>query len=119
MPILKVEDLKVHFPIKGGILGRTIDHVRAVDGVSLNIERGTTYGLVGESGSGKTTTGRAIVGLNRVTSGKIYFEGEDITNIRRSKAPFRRNIQMIFQDPYSSLNTRKRGLDIIAEAIRY
>lgn len=118
MPILKVEDLKVHFPIKGGIFGRTVDYVRAVDGVSLEIERGTTYGLVGESGSGKTTTGRAIVGLNRVTSGKIYFEGEDITNIRRSKAPFRRNIQMIFQDPYSSLNPRKRVLDIIAEPLR-
>lgn len=118
MPILKVEDLKVHFPIQGGILGRTIDHVRAVDGVSLNIERGTTYGLVGESGSGKTTLGRAVIGLNRVTSGKVIFEGEDITNIRRSRAPFRRDIQMIFQDPYSSLNGRKRVLDIIAEPLR-
>ncbi|HLS60242.1 MAG TPA: ATP-binding cassette domain-containing protein [Virgibacillus sp.] len=118
MPILEVENLKVHFPIKGGVFGRTVDHVRAVDGVSLNIERGSTYGLVGESGSGKTTTGRAIIGLNRVTEGRVIFEGEDITNIRRSRAPFRRDIQMIFQDPYSSLNARKRVIDIIAEPLR-
>lgn len=118
MPILKVEDLKVHFPIKGGIFGRTVDHVKAVDGVSLEIEAGTTYGLVGESGSGKTTTGRAIVGLNRATAGKVFFEGEEITNTRRSRADFRRHIQMIFQDPYSSLNPRKRVLDIVAEPLR-
>jgi len=118
MPILRIEDLKVHFPIKGGIFGRTVDHVRAVDGVSLNIEKGTTYGLVGESGSGKTTAGRAVLGLNKVTAGNIFFEGEEITNIRKSRAPFRRDIQMIFQDPYSSLNGRKRVLDIIAEPLR-
>lgn len=118
MPILRVEDLKVHFPIKGGIFGRTVDHVKAVDGVSLEIEKGTTYGLVGESGSGKTTTGRAIIGLNRITSGRVFFEGEEITNTRRSRASFRRNIQMIFQDPYSSLNARKRVLDIVAEPLR-
>src|SRR5690625_5650030 len=88
IPILEVENLKVHFPIKGGVFGRTVDHVRAVDGVSLNIERGSTYGLVGESGSGKTTTGRAIIGLNRVTEGRVIFEGVDITYIRRSRAPF-------------------------------
>src|SRR5699024_9380551 len=118
MPILRIEDLKVHFPIKGGIFGRTVDHVRAVDGVSLNIEKGTTYGLVGESGSGKTTAGRAVLGLNKVTAGNIFFEGEEITNIRKSRAPFRRDMQMIFQDPYSSLNGRKRVLDIIAEPLR-
>src|SRR5690625_5572241 len=109
MPILEVENLKGHFPIEGGVFGRTVDHVRAVDGVSLNIERGSTYGLVGESGSGKTTTGRAIIGLNRVTEGRVIFEGEDITNIRRSRAPFRRDIQMIFQDPYSSLNADRKS----------
>src|SRR5690625_5581225 len=116
--MLEVENLKVHFPIKGGVFGRRVDHVRAGDGVCLNIGGGSTYGLVGESGSGKTTTGRAIIGLNRVTEGRVIFEGEDITNIRRSRAPFRRDIQMIFQDPYSSLNARKRVIDIIAEPLQ-
>lgn len=118
MPILKIKNLKVYFPIKGGIFSRTVDYVRAVDGISLEIEQGTTYGLVGESGSGKTTTGRAIVGLNRATEGKIIFDGEDITNQRRSRADFHRHVQMIFQDPYSSLNPRKRILDIVAEPLR-
>src|SRR5690625_1145841 len=75
MAFLKVEDLQVHFPIKGGIFGRVVDHVKAVDGVSLSLERGQTYGLVGESGSGKTTTGRAIIGLNDITSGSVHFDG--------------------------------------------
>lgn len=118
MPILRVEDLKVHFPIKGGIFSRTVDYVRAVDGVSLDIEKGTTYGLVGESGSGKTTTGRAIVGLNKATSGKIFYEGNEITNTKRARANFHREVQMIFQDPYSSLNPRKRVIDIVAEPLR-
>ncbi|HLR15681.1 MAG TPA: ATP-binding cassette domain-containing protein [Bacillota bacterium] len=118
MSILKVEDLRVHFPIKGGIFGRTVDHVKAVDGVSLEIEKGTTYGLVGESGSGKTTTGRAIVGLNKMTTGKVFFEGEEITNFGKRKSGLHKDVQMIFQDPYSSLNGRKRVLDIIAEPLR-
>ena len=83
MAFLEVEDLKVHFPIQGGIFGRTVDHVKAVDGVSFSIEKGKTYGLVGESGSGKTTTGRAIIGLNKITSGKVIFDGHDITDLRR------------------------------------
>ncbi|MUK88746.1 ATP-binding cassette domain-containing protein [Ornithinibacillus sp. L9] len=118
MAFLDVENLKVHFPIKGGIFGRTVDHVRAVDGVSLSLEKGTTYGLVGESGSGKTTTGRAIIGLNNITSGKVTFEGKDITNLRRARADFRKDVQMIFQDPYSSLNPKKRVIDIVAEPLR-
>lgn len=118
MAYLEVKDLKVHFPIKGGIFGRTVDHVKAVDGVSLSLEKGMTYGLVGESGSGKTTTGRAIVGLNKVTEGKITYDGKDITGLRGSKLDFRKDIQMIFQDPYSSLNPRKRVLDIVAEPLR-
>lgn len=118
MSILKVEDLRVHFPIKGGIFGRTVDHVRAVDGVSLEIEKGTTYGLVGESGSGKTTTGRAVIGLNHMTTGKIFFEGEEIINLGKRKSGLHKDVQMIFQDPYSSLNSRKRVLDIIAEPLR-
>ncbi|MFD2209844.1 ABC transporter ATP-binding protein [Virgibacillus halophilus] len=118
MAFLEVKDLKVHFPIKGGVFGRTVDYVKAVDGVSLNIERGKTYGLVGESGSGKTTTGRAIIGLNHITSGKVLFEGKDITDTRKAKQDFRKDVQMIFQDPYSSLNAKKRVLDIIAEPLR-
>ncbi|MDY0409569.1 ABC transporter ATP-binding protein [Virgibacillus soli] len=118
MAFLKVEDLKVHFPIKGGIFGRTVDYVKAVDGVSLHIEKGKTYGLVGESGSGKTTTGRAIIGLNHKTAGKVTYEGQDITKLKRAKADIRREIQMIFQDPYSSLNPKKRVLDIVAEPLR-
>ncbi|MBP1970699.1 peptide/nickel transport system ATP-binding protein [Virgibacillus natechei] len=118
MGFLDVEDLKIHFPIKGGIFNRTMGHIKAVDGVSFSIEEGKTYGLVGESGSGKTTTGRAIIGLNDITSGKVTFEGKDITSKKSKTLDVRRDIQMIFQDPYSSLNAKKRVLDIIAEPIR-
>lgn len=118
MGFLEVKDLKVHFPIKGGILNRTVGHIKAVDGVSFTLEEGKTYGLVGESGSGKTTTGRAIIGLNDITSGQVLFEGKDITSRRSKTKEIRQDIQMIFQDPYSSLNPRKRVLDIIAEPIR-
>ncbi|MCZ0703634.1 peptide/nickel transport system ATP-binding protein [Natronobacillus azotifigens] len=117
MEFLKVEDLKIHFPIRGGLLNRKIDSVRAVDGVSFSIEQGKTYGLVGESGSGKTTTGRAIIGLNNITSGKVFFEGNDLTD-NSKKVDVRKDIQMIFQDPYSSLNPKKRVIDIVAEPLR-
>ncbi|TFB19215.1 ABC transporter ATP-binding protein [Filobacillus milosensis] len=116
MTLLKVNDLKVHFPIRGGILNRKIDAIRAVDGVNFEIRQGETYGLVGESGSGKTTTGKAVMGLNNITDGEIYFENELLN--KGSKVNIRRDIQMIFQDPYSSLNPRKRVFDIIAEPIR-
>lgn len=118
MGFLKVEDLKVHFPIKGGLFGRTLGHIKAVDGVSFSLEKGKTYGLVGESGSGKTTTGRAIIGLNHITSGEVTFEENDISNLRRAKSNVRKDIQMIFQDPYSSLNPKKRVIDIVAEPLR-
>lgn len=118
MSYLEVKDLKVHFPVKGGLFGRTLGHVKAVDGVNLSIEKGKTYGLVGESGSGKTTTGRAIIGLNKITSGQVLFEGQDITNIASASKAVRRDIQMIFQDPYSSLNPKKRVNDIISEPLR-
>lgn len=118
MAFLEVNDLKVHFPIKGGIFGRTVDYVKAVDNVSLSLEKGMTYGLVGESGSGKTTTGRAIIGLNKITAGEIIFEGRNINHLRGSKLDYRKDIQMMFQDPYSSLNPKKRVLDIIAEPLR-
>ncbi|QUW20572.1 ABC transporter ATP-binding protein [Sporosarcina sp. Marseille-Q4063] len=119
MSLLKVNDLKVHFPIRGGFFQRVVDHVRATDGVSFEIQPGETYGLVGESGCGKTTTGRAVIGLNKVTSGEILFEGKDLAKLRgREKRLHTRDIQMIFQDPYSSLNVRKRVLDIVAEPLR-
>jgi peptide/nickel transport system ATP-binding protein len=118
MALLNVKDLKVHFPIRGGIFRRVVGYVKAVDGVSLTIEQGQTYGLVGESGSGKTTTGRSIIGLNTMTSGKIWFEGENVSGVKKSRLAARRNIQMIFQDPYSSLNPKKRVLDIVAEPLR-
>ena len=118
MSYLKIKDLKVHFPIKGGIFGRTVDYVKAVDGVSFELEEGMTYGLIGESGSGKTTTGRAIIGLNDITEGSVYFNGKDITNERGRRESFRKEVQMIFQDPYSSLNPRKRVYDILKEPLR-
>ncbi|MFJ8244214.1 ABC transporter ATP-binding protein [Peribacillus asahii] len=119
MTLLKVEDIKVYFPIRGGLLHTVVDHVRAVDGVSFELQQGETYGLVGESGSGKSTTGKAIVKLHQVTAGTITFQGKDLTYLSRGEMkPFRKDIQMIFQDPYSSLNPKKRVLDIIAEPIR-
>jgi len=119
MTLLKVEDIKVYFPIRGGLFHTVVDHVRAVDGVSFELQQGETYGLVGESGSGKSTTGKAIVKLHQVTAGTITFQGRDLTYLSRGEMkPFRKDIQMIFQDPYSSLNPKKRVLDIIAEPIR-
>ncbi len=118
MALLEVRDLKVHFPIKGGILNRTVGHIKAVDGVNFSIEQGKTYGLVGESGSGKSTTGKAIIGLEQITEGQVIFNGEDITSMKNKTRDIRKDIQMIFQDPYSSLNPRKRVLDIIAEPLR-
>ncbi|AXI10129.1 ATP-binding cassette domain-containing protein [Oceanobacillus sp. 143] len=118
MAILEVEDLKVYFPIKAGIFNRTVDYIKAVDGVSFSIEQGRTYGLVGESGSGKSTTGRAVIGLENIYSGKVSFNGTDITKFGRKNSLLRKDIQMIFQDPYSSLNPRKRVVDIISEPLR-
>ena len=109
-----IEDLKVHYPIRSGFFNRVTDHVYAVDGVSLEIEEGKTYGLVGES-----TIGKAIIGLEHVTSGKVIYEGEDVTNkARRRTSDYNRNVQMIFQDSLSSFNPKKRILDIVAEPLR-
>ncbi len=119
MALLDIKDLKVHFYGRSGLLSRKKKPFKAVDGISFCIEEGQTYGLVGESGSGKTTTGRAIIGLNPLTSGNITFNGRDLTmERRRGKITFDRNIGMIFQDPYSSLNPKKRVLDIVAEPLR-
>ncbi|HBK5207242.1 TPA: ABC transporter ATP-binding protein, partial [Enterococcus faecium] len=110
---------KVHYPIRSGFFNRVTDHVYAVDGVDFIIEKGKTYGLVGESGSGKSTTGKAVVGLEKVTAGQIMYEGKDVTKrSNRKKMGYNKDVQMIFQDSMSSLNPKKRVLDIIAEPIR-
>jgi len=119
MALLEVKNLKVHFPTKGGILGRTVGWVKAVDDVSFEVNAGQTVGLVGESGSGKSTIGKAILGLVSLTGGQIVFGGEDITKyINKNRSPYRKSVQMIFQDVYSSLNAKERILDIIAEPLR-
>ncbi|MGM0123008.1 peptide ABC transporter ATP-binding protein [Enterococcus sp. AZ194] len=117
--LIQIKDLKVHYPIRSGFLNRVTDYVLAVDGVDFTIEKGKTYGLVGESGSGKSTTGKAIVGLEKVTSGEILYQGKDITKrSNRKQMDYNKDVQMIFQDAMSSLNPKKRVIDIIAEPIR-
>lgn len=119
MSLLKVEDLKVHFPIRGGIFRTVVDHVRAVDGISFELREGETYGLIGESGSGKSTAGKAILQLTKSTAGSILFENTNLNHLSKNKMrAFRQEIQMIFQDPYSSLNPKKRIIDIVAEPMR-
>ncbi|MGN6325169.1 ABC transporter ATP-binding protein [Pseudolysinimonas sp.] len=114
-PLLDVRDLVMHFPVKSrGIISHTVGHVKAVDGVSFTLEAGQALGLVGESGSGKTTTGRLVTRLQRPTSGQILFEGKDIAQASpRQLKPLRRDIQMIFQDPYTSLNPRQTVGEIV------
>jgi oligopeptide transport system ATP-binding protein len=117
-PLLKVKDLVKHFPIKGGLLNRTIDKVHAVDGVSFELAAGETLGVVGESGCGKSTTGRCILRLIEPTSGEVWFEGKNV--IAADKEQLRalaRDMQIIFQDPYASLNPRMTVSAIIGEAL--
>lgn len=119
MSFMQIRDLKVHYPIRGGFFNAVVDKVLAVDGISMELEKGKAYGLVGESGCGKSTTGKSIIGLEKITSGSIIYEGEDVTWKRRDrKSAYNRDIQMIFQDANSSLNPRKRVEDILAEPIR-
>ena len=115
-PLLTIQDLRVHFPVRGGVLLRQTGAVRAVDDVSLDIAPGETLGLVGESGCGKSTLGKAIVRLLKPTTGHIHFEGNDISHAsQRALRPLRRNFQMIFQDPVESLDPRMSVRAIIEE----
>ncbi|MBW5377579.1 ATP-binding cassette domain-containing protein [Brachyspira pilosicoli] len=114
-PLIEIQDLKQHFKIKGGLFGRNIQTVKAVDGVSFTINKGETFGLVGESGSGKTTLGRTLLHLYKPTSGKIFFNGEEVNE--NNYRQYAKRMQIIFQDPYASLNPRMTVEDIIGEAL--
>ena len=117
-PLLDIQNLSVHFPIRSGLLQRPTGVVKALDNVSLKIEKGSTLGLVGESGSGKTTMGRVIVRLIDPTSGSVSYQGEKISTLSGSSLrPYRKKIQMVFQDPYNSLNPRLRIGTILAEPL--
>ena len=119
-PLLEVTDLVKHFPVKRGLLiDRVVDRVKAVDGVSFSVGRGETLGLVGESGSGKSTLSRTILQLLKPTSGSVLFEGREIAGLsRRQMRPLRGEMQMIFQDPFASLNPRKRAGEIVGDPLR-
>ncbi len=118
-PLLRVDNLKVHFPVfKGAVFQHEVATVRAVDGVSFTLARGETLGLVGESGCGKSTTGLAAIRMLTPTSGRIEFEGQDISTLDKTQMqPLRRRMQMVYQDPYGSLNPRMKVRDIISEPL--
>jgi len=116
--LLKVTNLKQYFPIKGGILGRTVNYVKAVDDISFTIYEGETLSIVGESGCGKSTTGRAILRLDKPTSGRVEFDGVDLLTLSKKEMnKMRKHLQMIFQDPYASLNPRQTVRQILTEAM--
>ncbi|SFT03264.1 ABC transporter ATP-binding protein [Saccharopolyspora flava] len=118
--LVDLDDVKVHFPIKKGVvLDRTVGHVYAVDGVSLTIHRGETYGLVGESGCGKSTLGRAVLRLEKPTGGKVVFDGTDLSGMKGEKLRrMRQRMQMVFQDPLSSLDPRQSVESLLVEGMR-
>lgn len=117
--LLELCDLKKHFPIKSGLLQRTMGHIKAVDGINFKVKKGETIGIVGESGCGKSTAGRTIIRLYEPTDGKIIFKGRDISHLSEAelRKDIRKDIQMIFQDPFASLNPRKTLRSIIREPL--
>ncbi len=117
--IVSVQDLHVHFPITDGLFRRTVGWLKAVDGVSFDLARGETFSLVGESGCGKSTTALAVLKMQQATSGRIMFEGSDITHYSpAAMRPIRRGMQMVYQDPFGSLNPRMKVGDIVGEPLR-
>jgi oligopeptide transport system ATP-binding protein len=118
-PLLDVQDLRKYFPVRRDVLGRSQEHVRAVDGVSFRLQRGETLGLVGESGCGKSTTGRAILHLIKPTSGRLIYDGQDLADLDRAQSrAFRRRAQIVFQDPFGSLNPRMTVGGMLAEVLK-
>lgn len=118
--LIQVEDLKVYYPVKGGIINHVTGYTKAVDGVSFSIMEGEILGLVGESGCGKSTIGRQLVGLENPTEGKIYYEGRDLSLLKKKEMQkIRTQLQMVFQDPYSSLNPRKHIYEILSQPMLY
>ena len=115
-PVLEVRDLVKHYPVRRGLLRRPVGAVKAVDGVSLSLDSGRTLGLVGESGSGKSTLARVLVGIEKPTSGQVLVDGEDVARLSRAgRKQLRRDVQMVFQDPYTSLNPRMSVSEIVGE----
>lgn len=116
--LLEVRQLRVHYPVYGGLLRRVVNQVKAVENVSFSIRKGTTMGLVGESGSGKSTLGRALIRLTPTTGGEVLYRGENLLTLSNSQfRPYRKRMQMIFQDPFNSLNPRLKVLSIVGEAL--
>lgn len=116
--LLRVENLKLYFPIKGGFLGRTVNHVKAVDGISFSVLEGETVSLVGESGCGKSTAGRAILHLEKPTEGEVYFNNVNINSLnKQALRSLRKDLQIIFQDPFASINPRQTVVQVLEEAL--
>ena len=117
-PLLQVDHLVKHFPLRGGALNRVVNHVKAVNDVSFSVRRGEVLGLVGESGSGKTTVGRLVLRLEEATAGRVAFDGVDVMGLsRKDLRRFRKRMQIIFQDPYASLNPREKVRTVIGHAL--